>query len=75
MISASTAAHKEIAARQGAIPIAVITVSDSRTPGTDTNGHYLSEQIERAGHRVAFYRIIKDEPLSRRNSAGTSLSL
>jgi molybdenum cofactor biosynthesis protein B len=58
----SSAEHKSIAARQGPIPIAIVTVSDSRTPETDVNAAYLREQIAAAGHHVAAYRLIKDEP-------------
>jgi molybdenum cofactor biosynthesis protein B len=58
----SSAQHKSIAARQGPVPIAIVTVSDSRTPETDVNAAYLREQITAAGHHVAAYRLIKDEP-------------
>jgi molybdenum cofactor biosynthesis protein B len=37
-------------------------VSDTRTGETDVNGKFLKEKIEDAGHSVAFYRIIEDEP-------------
>jgi molybdenum cofactor biosynthesis protein B len=62
MASESTALHKSIAAERGPVPIALVTVSDTRTPETDTNYHYLRPQIEAAGHRLAGYRLIKDEP-------------
>lgn len=42
--------------------IAIITVSDTRTPETDKNAQYLRPAIEAAGHIVAAYQIIKDEP-------------
>ena len=42
--------------------VAVVTVSDSRTPETDVNGNYLRTRIEEAGHRVAGYHLIRDEP-------------
>jgi molybdenum cofactor biosynthesis protein B len=58
----SSAEHKSIAAQQGPVPIAIVTVSDSRTPETDVNAAYLREQIAAAGHHVAAYRLIKDEP-------------
>jgi molybdopterin adenylyltransferase len=55
--------HREIAAAQiGVVPIAIVTVSDSRTPETDTNLHYLRPQIEGLGHLVTGYELIKDEP-------------
>jgi molybdenum cofactor biosynthesis protein B len=62
MPSDSTDLHKSIAAERGPVPVAIVTVSDTRTPETDTNYHYLRPQIEAAGHRIAAYRIIKDEP-------------
>jgi molybdenum cofactor biosynthesis protein B len=58
----SSAEHKAIAAQQGPVPVAIVTVSDTRTPETDVNAAYLREQIVAAGHRVAAYRLIKDEP-------------
>jgi molybdenum cofactor biosynthesis protein B len=45
----------------GPIALAIVTVSDTRTPETDVNGAYLREQIAAAGHRVIAYRLIKDE--------------
>ncbi|KAA3648038.1 MAG: molybdenum cofactor biosynthesis protein MoaB [Chloroflexi bacterium] len=58
----SSQQHKEIASQQDPVTIAIVTVSDSRTPETDTNFHYLSEQIEKLGHTVGGYHLIKDEP-------------
>jgi molybdenum cofactor biosynthesis protein B len=54
--------HREKARALGAIPLAVITVSDTRTPETDVNGLYLREEIQKAGHTLAAYRIVRDEP-------------
>jgi molybdenum cofactor biosynthesis protein B len=54
--------HKHKAAEKGGVHIAVITVSDTRTPDTDVNGQYLKEQITSMGHVVEMYSIIKDEP-------------
>lgn len=62
MSTTSSAQHKAAAADRGPIRIAVVSVSDSRTAETDTNGHYLRERIEGAGHQLAGYRIIRDEP-------------
>ena len=61
-MSQSSAQHHELAAAQGAVPIAIVTVSDTRTPETDQNAHYLRGAIGDAGHRVVGYRLIKDEP-------------
>jgi molybdopterin adenylyltransferase len=53
--------HREKAGH-GAVTIGIVTVSDTRTPETDANGHYLRRVFEENGHRVGGYRIIKDEP-------------
>jgi molybdenum cofactor biosynthesis protein B len=62
METPSSTRHHEIAAERGPVPVAVVTVSDSRTPGTDTNGTWLREAIASAGHVAAGYRLIRDEP-------------
>lgn len=62
MASQSTDTHKQIAHARGPVALAIVTCSDTRTPETDTNYHYLKPQIEAAGHQVVGYRIIKDEP-------------
>lgn len=43
------------------IRIAVLTVSDSRTPETDSSGQLLADRIEHAGHSVGDRAIIRDE--------------
>ena len=58
----STQEHKENAKSLGPVGIAIVTVSDTRTPETDLNGQYLTSAIKALGHRVAGYRIIRDEP-------------
>lgn len=40
----------------------IITVSDTRDETTDTSGKLIREKLEGAGHRVALYRIIKNDP-------------
>lgn len=56
--------HREIAAEQEqTVRFAIVTVSDSRTPETDTNYHFLSDAIKAAGHEIAGYRIVKDEAI------------
>ena len=60
--SESSQQHKKAAASRGPVRIAIITVSDSRTPDTDTNAHYLRAAIAGAGHSVSAYRLIRDEP-------------
>lgn len=54
--------HRQIAAEQEqVVRLAIVTVSDSRTPETDTNYHFLSAAIKEAGYEVVGYRIVKDE--------------
>ncbi len=60
--STSTQQHREIAAEQGPVSVAIVTVSDSRTPETDTNAAFLREQLEADGNSITAYQIIKDEP-------------
>lgn len=62
MNSSSSDQHHRLAAERGPVTVAVITVSDSRTPETDVNGHYLREEIGRAGHRLAGYQLVPDDP-------------
>lgn len=42
--------------------IAIVTISDSRTEETDTNGQYLKEQIKKSGFELGAYRVVRDEP-------------
>jgi molybdenum cofactor biosynthesis protein B len=60
--SESSARHKVLAAERGAVRVAIVTVSDSRTPETDTNAHYLRQQLAASGHQQVAYRLIKDDP-------------
>lgn len=59
--SSSTQAHRKIASERGPISLAVVTVSDTRTAETDTNGHYLKAEIEALGHKLVSYHLVKDE--------------
>ena len=43
------------------INIAVLTVSDTRTPDTDTSGDILVRRLEEAGHTLAARLIVKDD--------------
>ena len=39
----------------------VLTVSDTRTPDTDTSGRAIRELLAAAGHRVAAHAIVRDD--------------
>ena len=62
MPSPSAADHKQKAAKHGPISVAIITVSDTRTPETDVNGKYLRDEIVKVGHHVHSSRIVSDDP-------------
>jgi molybdopterin adenylyltransferase len=62
MASESTQQHREEAATRGPVACAVLTVSDTRTPETDTSGAAIRERLEAGKHRVVFYEIVRDEP-------------
>ncbi|MEI8132142.1 MAG: molybdenum cofactor biosynthesis protein B [Leptolinea sp.] len=53
--------HHRIAAEMAPARIAVVTVSDSRTPETDTNGIFLKQKIEQSGFQLAAYHVVHDE--------------
>lgn len=40
----------------------IITISDTRTPETDSSGNTIRAQLEATGNSVARYAIVKDEP-------------
>jgi molybdenum cofactor biosynthesis protein B len=46
------------------VRIAVLTVSDTRTPETDSSGAYLAGAIEGAGHVLAARAIVPDDKAS-----------
>jgi molybdenum cofactor biosynthesis protein B len=43
------------------IGIAVLTVSDTRTPDTDSSGDILCERVKGAGHRLVARAIVSDD--------------
>jgi molybdenum cofactor biosynthesis protein B len=52
--------HKATAPRS--IGCWVLTISDSKTPETDTSGTLIRELVTGAGHRVVGAEIVRDEP-------------
>jgi molybdenum cofactor biosynthesis protein B len=62
MASQSTEQHRAAGRARGPVACAILTVSDTRTPETDTSGRAIRERLEAAGHRVVHYAIVKDEP-------------
>jgi len=54
------AEHKAHAPRS--VRCVICTVSDSKTPETDTSGQLLRELLTGAGHEVVGYHLVRDEP-------------
>lgn len=52
--------HREASPRS--VACAVLTISDTRTPGTDAGGRLIRESLEGAGHRVVHGAILPDDP-------------
>jgi molybdenum cofactor biosynthesis protein B len=61
-MTGSSQQHREIAARQGAVHVAIVTVSDTRTRETDTGGDLIEQRVTGASHVVVFRTLVKDEP-------------
>jgi len=57
--AAATSVHHAAAPRS--VRVAVLTVSDTRTPETDESGGYLLGELRTAGHEVVGYRIVPDD--------------
>ena len=53
--------HREAAGHEP-VTVALVTVSDTRTPENDENGLYLRQQFTEGGHHIGGYQIVKDEP-------------
>ena len=51
--------HREASPEK--VRVAVITISDTRTPETDTGGDAIVESLEEAGHEVAHREIVRDD--------------
>jgi molybdopterin adenylyltransferase len=56
------------------IRVAVVTASDSRGEAEDTSGAFLKTAAAAAGHALALYRVVKDEPDAIRAAVGEALA-
>ena len=64
----SESVHKHREAAPETVRVALLTISDTRTPETDTGGDIAEELLRRAGQRVVERRIVRDEVSGIRNS-------
>ncbi len=58
-MSESVERHREAAPEK--VRVAVLTISDTRTPETDTGGDTIEELMQKAGHEVVSRGIVKDD--------------
>ena len=65
-MSESVHKHKESAPET--VRVAILTISDTRTPETDTGGDVAQELLEGAGQEVVERRIVRDEVSGIRNN-------
>jgi molybdenum cofactor biosynthesis protein B len=58
-VSESTRKHREASPEK--IRVAVLTISDTRTPETDTGGNIIVELMREAGHEIPRREIVRDD--------------
>jgi molybdenum cofactor biosynthesis protein B len=66
--NAPVANHKALAPSPGAVRVALVTASDSRTPETNDGGRVLRRLIEDAGFQVASESLLAEEPVAMRDA-------
>jgi molybdopterin adenylyltransferase len=57
----SESVHKHRESAPDRVRVAVLTISDTRTPETDTGGDTVEELMRAAGHEIAERGIVRDE--------------
>ena len=58
-MSESVEKHREASPEQ--VRVAVLTISDTRTPETDTGGNVIVDLMKEAGHEIPRREIVKDD--------------
>lgn len=58
-MSESVEKHREASPEQ--VRVAVLTISDTRTPETDTGGNVIVDLMKKAGHEIPRREIVKDD--------------
>ena len=71
-MSESVRGHREAAPE--IVRVAVLTISDTRTPETDTGGDVVEETMRGAGHEVVARGIVRDEATSIQRQLGDLLA-
>lgn len=62
MTTASSSTQDHRGQSPTSVAFGLLTVSDTRTPETDTSGQAMRRLVETAGHRVVAASIVRDEP-------------
>ena len=57
----SESVHKHREASPERVRVAVLTISDTRTPETDTGGNAIVELMREAGHEISRREIVEDD--------------
>ena len=73
-MSASDSLSEHRAAAPASVGVFVLTVSDTRTEASDSGGGAIRELLTAAGHTVAGYRILPDEPAQVRAAVELALA-
>jgi molybdopterin adenylyltransferase len=60
----SESVHRHRKSAPGYVRVAILTISDTRTPETDTGGDTVDELLRDAGHEVSERSIVRDEASS-----------
>ncbi|HKH77748.1 MAG TPA: MogA/MoaB family molybdenum cofactor biosynthesis protein [Rubrobacteraceae bacterium] len=58
-MSESVERHRDASPEK--VRVAVLTISDTRTPETDTGGDVIVEALEGAGHEISHREIVRDD--------------
>lgn len=69
----SLEAHRAAADRLPGARCAIVTISDSRTKETDDSGRLARDLLEGAGHSIAYYGIVPNDPGLIRETLGACL--
>lgn len=64
----SESAHQHRESAPETVRVAVLTISDTRTPETDTGGDIAEESMTGAGHEVVAREIVRDDAANIRNT-------
>lgn len=54
--------HRQASEAFQSLPVAVLTVSDTRTRENDESGKLIATLLQAKGHAVSEYAVVKDEP-------------